>query len=215
MSDTQGFSQQGLPDANSPFHAIGFLIRQALGLTRTATLVKVTAIHGGGVGPPPTVDVTPLVHQIDGAGIKTEHSTVYGIQVSRNHGGTSSVINDPKVGDIGWVTIGDRDHSSVVSSAAAANPASFRRHSLSDGVYTAGLPLKVTPNQYLYFMPNGGVKLVDQFNNVVCLETGPIIYIDPHGTQGKVYLGGDGQQGTYALVQTVSGPSINVYARIS
>jgi hypothetical protein len=54
--------------------------------------------------------------------------------------------------------------------------------------------------------------VTDQQNKTTYMKAEQTIYHDPGS--GKVYLGGDGKTGTYALVATVKGPSINTLARI-
>ncbi len=71
--------------------------------------------------------------------------------------------------------------------------------------------------------PTGAAVLYDQNGNVIFAKmangiaidasTGQV-YVKP-GSGQNVYLGGTGSDGGYALVATVSGPSINVLARIS
>jgi phage gp45-like len=81
-------------------------------------------------------------------------------------------------------------------------------------------------------LPEGNAVLYDDRGNVVWMKgssglsvnakTGAVevraqadkVTVKP-GDGQFVYLGGDGSDGGYALVQTVSGPSINVKARIS
>ncbi len=62
------FGQQGTFDDSSDYNARDFHIRQVLGQVRTSVPVKIIAVHGGGVGAAPTVDVQPLINQIDGQG---------------------------------------------------------------------------------------------------------------------------------------------------
>jgi hypothetical protein len=164
MSDQNGYvGQQGAYDSASFFHSIKFLIRQLIGHVRTGVPVKVIAVHGGGVGPPPTVDVQPVVNQIDG--------TVYGLQTTRNHGGTSAVINDPAVGDVGYVVVADRDISSLkANSGQISNPGSFRRHDLADGVYVGKLLDPKAPKNYIQHLPSGGFHIHDQFGNDILMN---------------------------------------------
>jgi phage gp45-like len=71
-------------------------------------------------------------------------------------------------------------------------------------------------------LPTGTAVLFDDKGNVVFVKGTNGIAI--HAKQGKVYvkpadgefvfLGGDGSDGVYALVSTVSGPAINVKAKI-
>ena len=213
MADTTNYvGQQGVIDANDLHSIIAFHIHQAMGLARTGTPVKVVKVHGGGVGPPPTVDVLPLVNQIDGLGKATKHDTVYGISVQRLQAGKSVIIADPVVGDIGWLAAGDRDMSAVKVTGKQSNPGSFRRHSLSDGVYHPGIINPGNPNQWIQFKTTGIVIHDVNGNEIGLQNTDPHIYLKP--ASGNVYLGGDGTSGTYDFVETVSGPSSNVKAKL-
>ena len=214
MSDTTQYpGQMGAPSGNSPTAAMEFIIRQALGLVRSGVPVKVVAIHGGGVGAPPTVDVLPLVNQIDGLGNSQPHVTVFGLPVQRMQGGSSAIIIDPVIGDIGWLTAGDRDMSAVKATGAQSNPGSYRRFSLSDGVYHPGIINPGNPNQYIQFKTTGIVIHDVNGNEIGLQNSDPHIYVKP--AAGNVFLGGDGKTGSFDFVLTPSGPSINVKARIS
>jgi len=63
-------------------------------------------------------------------------------------------------------------------------------------------------------LKTGETTVYDANKNHINLKSDRIA-VDPSSTSRIVYLGGDGTTGTYAFVQTVSGPSINVKARIS
>ena len=200
--DDQGFyGWQGLTDDTSPFNRHGFQIQQEIAKVRTHVPVKVVAVHGGGVGAPPTVDVKILVKQMDGQGNPTSHDTVYGIPTTRSQGGDSVIINDPIVGDIGTMAVHDRDISSVKANSAEANPGSFRRHSLADGVYHGPMLNKTTPKQYIQFLRNddgsgNGVKIVDNVGNTIISTSNGVningLIIDKHGnltTPGSIQAG--------------------------
>jgi phage gp45-like len=72
-------------------------------------------------------------------------------------------------------------------------------------------------------LPTGAAVLYDQNGNVIfasmqngiqiSAKTGKV-FVKPAAGQ-NVYLGGTGSDGTYAMVSTVSGPAMNVLARIS
>ena len=227
MSDSQGaFGQQGSFDANSELQRISFLIQQHLGNVRVGCPVKVIAVHGGGLGPAPTVDVQILVKQMDGVGNSVPHSTIYGVPATRIQGGKSAIINDPKVGDVGHIVIADRDISSVkANSGAESNPGSFRRHDLADAVYVGAMLNSGAPNQYIWFTSTGivlhdvngnviqttasGIEITDKNGNVINM-TAASVYIKPSSV---LYLGGDGISGSYDWVQTSSGPSTTAKAR--
>lgn len=170
---TEGFfGQQGISDATEFWNMIKFLIREEMALVRTSIPVKVVAVHGGGVGKPPTVDVLPLVNQTDGQGNKTDHDIVYGIPVQRNQGSTYTIINDPHVDDVGYISIADRDISAVkANDGAQSNPGSFRRHSMADGVYTGAILNPQTPTQYVHFRDDG-IDIVDKNGNKIEMRSG-------------------------------------------
>lgn len=128
---------------------LDFLIKAALLHARTAHPVQVVAVHGGGVGSPPTVDVQPLVSQINGIGQGQQHGTVYGRPCFRLQGGGSAVILDPVKNDIGLLVCCDRDISNVVASLAVSLPASLRKFNFADGIYIGGILNAGAPSQYV------------------------------------------------------------------
>lgn len=132
-----------------------FLIQQTLSKMQTATLVRVEkCTNAGGLSPVGFVDVTPLVSQIDGAGVPTEHVTIYNIPYFRIQGGSNAIILDPQPGDIGMCVFASRDISKVKSTKKKAPPGSFRQYSFSDGMYVGGM-LNGTPSQYVQFNASG------------------------------------------------------------
>lgn len=168
------FGQQNTFHDASDFNVFSFIVRQALGRVRTGIPVKVKTIHGGGVGAPPTVDVLPLVNQIDGVGNKTAHGTIFGIPVLRLQGGISALIIDPAVDDIGWLSVADRDISAVkANKGKQSNPGSYRRHNLADGVYVGAILNPANPTQYIQFTADG-IKISDKNGNLIVLKSGEI-----------------------------------------
>jgi hypothetical protein len=148
------WSSQG--DYNTHF----FAIQQALSKLQTATLVRVEACtNNGGVSPIGTVDVTPLVNQIDALGNATPHITVFGLPYLRIQGGTNAVIIDPQPGDIGVAVFASRDISKVKNTQAQANPGSGRQYEFPDGIYLGTVLSKAAPQQYIQFN-SGGINLV-------------------------------------------------------
>jgi hypothetical protein len=140
------FGSEQLATTNDPFNELMFLINSVLGQVNVATLVKVKAVHAN------TVDVVVLVNQTTGAGQSIPHTTIYGLPFFRLQGGTSSVICDPVINDIGIALFCDRDISSVKNSSLAAPPNSGRRFSFSDGIYIGGWMPLATPTQYIKFL---------------------------------------------------------------
>lgn len=161
MSGTTATAQALPTDSGSEYNATSFMIRQLIARINTATAVKVVSVtNSGGVSPIGTVDVLPLVNQVDGAGNPTEHVTVYGLPYCRLQGGTNAIILDPKVGDIGLVVFASRDISSVKANKGQANPGSFRRFSMSDGMYIATILSSAAPTNYIQVKDDGSVNIV-------------------------------------------------------
>ncbi len=156
MADESYAGFQGLGSASSDLNAVSFIVRMILGELATATVVRVEAVTPGddAVAAPGSVDVRPLVAQIDGRGDATPHGTVYGLPYFRLQGGANAVIVDPKVGDLGIAVFASRDISSVKANKAPANPGSRRQYSYSDGLYIGGF-LNGVPTQYVRFTADG------------------------------------------------------------
>jgi len=161
-----GIGRQRPTDAFDDFNTHAFQCSQLISLLETTKLVQVMAVHPGAGSPPAagTVDVMPLVMQVDGGGNATKHGTVTGIPYFRLQGGGNAVILDPAVGDIGYVAVCDRDTSSVRSTLRAAPPGSGREFSLADGIYVGGC-LNGTPTQWVWFKSTG-LEFADLNGNV-------------------------------------------------
>lgn len=143
-----GFQQ---PSSGSSDHnATDFIARMIVGQLATATVVRVEAVDTAAV----TVDVLPLVGQVDGIGNVTPHGTIYGLPYVRVQGGTNAVIIDPVVGDLGLAVFASRDISSVKANRAPSAPGSGRIMDWADGVYIGGV-LNGTPLQYVEFTDTG------------------------------------------------------------
>jgi hypothetical protein len=120
------------------------------------------------VGKAPTLDVQVMLKQMDGTGVASSHSTVYGIPAARNQGGANVVINDPVVGDTGHLVVADRDIQSWKNNdGAESNPGSMRRHDLADGVYHHAVAMPVTPKQYVHFKDGVGIDIFDCNGNKI------------------------------------------------
>lgn len=208
-SQNTGAGQQDPADSNSDFDVTCFIIRQMMAQLDTMKLVKVMAVTGGGgaLAHAGTVDVQPLVNLIDGSGNATKHGTVYGIPWMRLQGGTGAVILDPAVGDVGYVLCADRDISNVKGltpgSVVQANPGSYRKYSIADGVYVGGL-LNEVPAQYIAFS-DSGIKIADRHGNVVETSATGIAITPKSGSpvtvNGPLVVTGNFQLGGSLLAQ--------------
>lgn len=137
------------------FDAQSRLMAQMIGRVNTSTLVRVVAVtNAGEVAPVGSVDVQPLANQVDAFGNKIDHQVLFSLPYFRVQGGANAVILDPQKGDIGVAIFADRDISAVKRTKAQANPASRRRHSMSDGMYFGGF-LNAPPQQYVRYSDEG------------------------------------------------------------
>lgn len=169
--------QQKPSTTRGDFNNISFLMQQALGKMQTATLVRIeSCTNAGGVSPVGFVDVTPLVTQLDGAGVPTPHTTIYNVPYFRMQGGGNAVIIDPQIGDIGLCAFASRDISKVKRTRKQANPGSFRRYDYADGLYVGGM-LNGTPTQYVQFSADG-IKLHSPVKIVLDAPTVEIVATD-------------------------------------
>lgn len=140
-----------LPDTTSEFNRMAFVVRSIMSQQATTTLVIVQAVDGD------TVDVQPMVAQVDGAGNAVDHGIIHGLPVWRLQGGNSAVIVVPTVGDIGLAVFASTDISNVKRAKEPTTPGSFRRFDWADGVYLGGL-LNAPASQFLR-MDDSGVTI--------------------------------------------------------
>lgn len=171
MADTFGYGYAGVAEGASEHARQQYMVQQILARVRTALLVKVMGVAGGGVNPPGTVNVQPLVSMVDGAGNATEHGTIFGVPVLRFQSGNGAIIVDPQAGDIGLMLVCDRDISAAKSAGDVGPPGSGRRFDLADGVYLGGI-LGATPTRFIHFDASGITIEDDGGNKVELSATG-------------------------------------------
>ena len=154
--------QEGLNAGEHPYNTIDQFIQQALGRIGTVKLVKIMGVTNmGEVSPVGMVDVKVMINLVDGLlGNSQQQDTAFQLPYFRLQGGANAVIIDPVVGDIGFAVICDRDISSAKNNKDFSNPGSYRRFSLSDGIYIGGV-LNDTPTQYIRFNADG-VRIADK-----------------------------------------------------
>lgn len=196
MADGDGIGQQDPSDSASEFNSIAFVIAQALSGVSTMKLVVVRGVDASAK----TVDVQPLVGQIDGGNNVTPEGTVYGVPYVMWQYGKSAVIADPAVGDKGLMICADRDISAVKGSKDVGPPGSLRQLDAADGVYLGGV-LNSDPEQWVKFTDTG-MELHDKSGNSLVSSstgwvfTGPVTFnqtIDVKGAatlEGALQLGG-------------------------
>lgn len=126
-----GFARQ--PVAGNDYNELEFVFSQLAGRMATSQPVLVRAVGAG------TVDVQPMVAQIDGDGNATLHGIIHNVPVLMARGGTNGFIVDPVVGDIGLAVMASHDISSVKANKAPSNPGSRRRFDWADAIYVPGM----------------------------------------------------------------------------
>ena len=156
MSEDKAYGGFQEPETfGSLFNAHTFLIESILAMVHTSTLVKVVkCTNNGSLSAAGTVDVQPLVNQLDGYGNPVPHGIIYKCLYSRLQGGANAVIIDPQPGDIGAMIFSDRDTSKVIATKAQANPGSNRKFDMADGIYL-GWCLNAVPTQFIEFSAAG------------------------------------------------------------
>lgn len=141
-----------------PERAQLFVITRLLRGVHTCDLVKVLAVTptSGKVG---FVTVQPLLVDTDTAGVLLAQSPIYNVPYFRYQGGSSAVILDPAVGDIGLTMFAQKDITHIKSTLAEGAPATARQHSTADALYVGGV-LNPDPTQFVEFLPDAaGIKL--------------------------------------------------------
>lgn len=140
--------------AGSEYNALHFMIQQAMSQVSTAIPVQVQAVNGL------FVDVLPLVSSVDGYGQAIDPTTLFHLPVFRYHAGVGAVILNPVVGDKGLAVFAQADASNVTDGTSTPQqPASFRKHSMSDGFFIGGFH-NAAPTVYVEIKQSGEVVIV-------------------------------------------------------
>jgi hypothetical protein len=171
MADTDGYvGFRGTSGDGSETNALRFVVKSVLSEVATTMVVRVAGVRSNGeVAPPGTIDVVPVVHQIDGAGNTHPHGTIFNVPYHRPQNGTNGIIMDPKAGDIGVIVCASRDISSVKANKGDASaPGSFRRHDLADALYVGTVIAKDAPQQYIQFTDDGLTLLTPKILTIKC-----------------------------------------------
>lgn len=150
-------------------NATRFVVDQALNEIVTATLVLVKSVGNG------TVNVQPLVSQVDGAGNSYPHSIIQGMPYITLCGGSNAVVMTPVVGDIGLAVFAHSDTSAARANRKPSPPGSGRRFDWADGVYLGGL-IGAAPTQFIRIDDNG-VEIQAAPGKPVALASGDKIAI--------------------------------------
>lgn len=102
------------------------------------------------------IDVKPMSLPYTAKREKVDTELIYGVPYFRLQRGTSAVIMDPVVGDIGLIAVCDTDTSNIRATKEPAIPPTMRMHNLSDAIYLGGIgSLNKVPVQYVSFVDEG------------------------------------------------------------
>lgn len=111
-------------------------------------IVMVTAVYGE--APNLKVDFLPLVTRTTNTGAPIPNAQVYGASVFRLQRGSSAIIMNPVVGDIGIALYCDKDSDNARRDRISGSPNTTRCHSRIDALYLGGL-LNQQPVQFIEF----------------------------------------------------------------
>lgn len=165
MADGTGFGS--LAWAQDDMSLMMFIAQQTMNGMATTSIVEVKAVDAE----KKTVDVRPMVHQIDGAGEIVEHGTIHALPYFMLRAGKCAVEVNPTEKDIGIAVFTNSDSSNVKKTRKAGAPNTRRRFDWADGFYFGG---------FLGSEPTTFIRLDD--------ETGVTITV-PEGK--KIALNGD------------------------
>lgn len=181
MADKIATDQSNFDDTTSELNRTEFIVRQVLNRMATATLVQVVAVDTD------TVDIRPMIAQIDGAGNAIAHGTIHNVPVFTLRAGNSAVIATPVVGDIGLAIFCHNDISSAKKNKKPSNPGSRRRFDWADALYLGGF-FGAAPTSFVKFEPGGGITI--QSDQPVTIRASQI-YANGHLTvQGDLEVTG-------------------------
>lgn len=162
---------------NSPFEAQFdpdraqlFIITKLLLGVHTCQLVQVQAVNpvSGKVG---FLTVQPLILETDTNNLVLAQSPIYNVPYMRYQGGSSAVILDPVVDDIGLAIFAENDITNVKQTLAAGPAATDRSHSTADALYIGGV-LNPDATQYVQFQPGGAGIVIHTPGNLALQASG-------------------------------------------
>jgi len=150
---TSGFQQPNTFGAD--YNSLRFIITSLASLIRTGTPCEVLSVtNDGSISPVGYVNLQPMVNQVSGNGLSQPEGVIKNVPYFRLQGGSSAIIMDPQVGDIGFAHFADNDTSGVIKNKAQSNPGSARQFDVSDGWFFPCF-LGGTPTQGIQFNESG------------------------------------------------------------
>jgi hypothetical protein len=183
-----GFGALGY--AHDEMSLMRFIARQEVNGLATATLVEVVAVEGD------TVDVKPLVKQVDGAKNGIDHGIIHGLPWFAMRAGPCVIRIAPRVGDIGAAVFCHSDISGVKANKKASVPGSGRRYDWSDGLYFGGFLPKAAATTIIEIDAEGNVSITAPAVNITVTDkveiTGPVTTDTEYRVDGVKVVGAQG-----------------------
>lgn len=184
-----------------------FIARQEMNGLATTTLVEVVAVEAD------TVDVKPLVKQVDGAGNGIDHGIIHGLPIHAIRAGACVIRIKPRVGDIGAALFCHSDISGVKANKAASVPGSGRRYDWSDGLYLGGFLPKTEATSIIEIDADDNVSISAPVVKVAVSDaveiTGPVTTDTEYRVDGVKVVGSQGS----AIADPTGGSVIDAQAR--
>lgn len=147
---------KGFQELNTSFNltnALDFFTDQKLKSIFTCDIVKVINVDEK------TVDIQPLVYQVNGDNEIMKQEPIYGVPYCRQQAGMNGIILKPQVGDLGVVVYARRDISSVISSGGENVPDTRRFLSENDAIYLCSIASIMSPPTRFIEFSDSGIKI--------------------------------------------------------
>ena len=175
----------------SAYNMLDYMIRSVIrGLVNTAIPVVVTGVEttgsSSGAG---YVSAKPLVMARDGYGNGLPNVSIPKLPYFRYQFGSSAVICDPKVGDIGLAVFAQSDCSTINGETTEKIPQTHRQYDMSDGFYLGGF-WGTTPTNYIELTDNEINIKTPTSINIDCPKvniTGDVVITGEMTAKGIVY----------------------------
>ena len=194
MSDTTYLlgAQGPGSDVTAP-NVLEFVVNRLMNKRCHVELASVVSCSNtpGKIGAVGTVNVQPLVNQLDGFGNAVPHGVVYGLSYFRYAGGQNGIVLDPQPGDIGLVVVADRDPSVVKSTGQQSNPGSLGRSRREYGIYIGLCQGNANLSRYISFS-NSGITIEAKNGSTVTMFADGDISISSNGDVTIAAGGPDG-----------------------
>ena len=183
-------------DTSCDANMLGYVFSRLIGNMTFVKIVRVIGVNtSDGV-----VDLEGLLYTVNANGESlNDGGRYFSIPYLRLQRGSSAVVMNPVIGDVGLMVCCDRDITGIKDNKNASVPVSNRLHSAADGVYLTSIAcLSETPTQYVEFH-DAGIDIkspgIVNINGMKILPDGRLQLVDGSIVDGHrhggVISGGD------------------------